>query len=111
MGVQSPSAFVRGVRAREGTQAAVGVSGDAACSGLRVPDSTGEAGKGMGTGGPDRGDSRLLSVRRNLRYTGVGLGERLEPQSQKCLLRNVEICYSCKRWSTNIFEGNDLREE
>lgn len=110
-GVQSPSAFVRGVRAREGTLAAVDVSGDATPFGLRVPDALGEAGKGMGTGGPDRGDSRARQVRRNLHYTEVGLGERRESQSQKCLLRNVEICYSCKRWSTNKFQGNELRAE
>lgn len=33
------------------------------------------------------------AVRRCLPYTEVGLGERREPQSQKCLLRNMEISY------------------
>lgn len=77
--MRSPSALVRGVRAREGTLAAVGVSGDATGAALRVPDAPGEAGKEMGTGGPDCGDSRALSVRRrrDLHYTEVGLGGTL----------------------------------
>lgn len=73
----SPSALFRGVGAREGTLAAVGVSGDAVRAELRAPDAPGEAGKRMGTGGPDRDDSRVLSVRRrrrDLRFTEVGLG-------------------------------------
>lgn len=57
-GVRGPSAFVRGVRAGEAALAAVGVSGDATCAGLSVPDAPGEAGKGMGTnGGPGRGQT------------------------------------------------------
>lgn len=57
--------------------AAVGVSGGAAGAGLRVPDAPGEAGKGMGTGGPDPGESRAFSVgrrRHDLHCAGVGLG-------------------------------------